>query len=72
MMPYIEQFSAMLHELEDNGHCVQDWFKDEKYWAFDPRHKDLVVFDVKSGTTKPLDENARYATRPIWLPQDIY
>jgi len=72
LMPYIEQFSAMLRELEKNGQCVQDWFNGEDYWAFDPRRKDVVVFDIKTGTTKPVDVNERYATRPIWLPRGIY
>lgn len=70
LMPHIQEFSTKLKELEGKGHCVQDWFKNEGYWAYDTRQKTLTVFDVKKGRTKSYNPNEMYATRPIWLPRD--
>jgi len=67
MMPYIGEFSRLLKALEDSGCCVQKWFFEENYWAYDAENNAFVVFDINKGTVKPQQKNERYALRPIVL-----
>ncbi|MBP5353422.1 MAG: hypothetical protein J6Y91_06670 [Alphaproteobacteria bacterium] len=71
LQPHIKQFSEFLKALEAKGHCIQDWFFDEGYWAYDEKQLKPVVYDLKKGKIKPIKTNEPYALRPVWLPQGV-